>query len=276
VTVRRWLRSFLAVGLFSSVLPLCSILGSIPAGATVTPLTFNCTTQQQPQSSSYTVTSGNTYSVTIVNCAYYLTTGAASPYVPGGTYIADVTTVVTVTGTAVVEPYDAGQGSMASYVAHFTLAPSASVAVSSSNSGVATEGVATTYTATVTGSSGTPTGSVTFYDGLTAICSTVSLTSGAATCAQTYNSMSGDPHTITASYSGDGNYAAVANTADATHVIEDVYLPDTVSVSSSDNGSGVVGVPVTYTATVSASSGTPTGSVTFYDGSTAICSTVSL
>jgi hypothetical protein len=152
----------------------------------------------------------------------------------------------------------------------------ASVVVTSSNNGAGTVGVQVTYTANVTGSGSTPTGTVTFYDGSTAICSAVALASGVATCQQTYNSTTGSPHAITASYSGDGNYSSLANTADTTSVTETVHLVPSISVTSSNNGAGTVGVQVTYTANVTGSGSTPTGTVTFYDGSTAICSAVAL
>ena len=77
-----------------------------------------------------------------------------------------------------------------------------------------------TYTATVTATAtatqdpvpNSPTGTVTFKDGSTAICSAVAVTStgtttATATCQQTYTSTSGSPHSITAVYSNtDGNF----------------------------------------------------------------------
>jgi hypothetical protein len=69
--------------------------------------------------------------------------------------------------------------------------------------GVVNQGLTETLTATVTGSGATPTGNVTFYDGSTSLGS-VPLTSGAAVLSTT--TLPAGPDTITASYSGDGNY----------------------------------------------------------------------
>jgi len=100
----------------------------------------------------------------------------------------------------------------------------ASVAVTSSEN-PANVGDTVTYTAMVDGGVGTPSGTVTFYDGSTAIttCTTVVLnTSGEATCPVVYTNTTGSPHTITASYSGDSNYNSVDQTSDALSVTEHV------------------------------------------------------
>jgi hypothetical protein len=69
-----------------------------------------------------------------------------------------------------------------------------------------------TLTATVTAKSiGTPSGTVTFYDNGTAIGSAATLSSG-STQLQLASLLSGS-HTITAAYSGDPNFVAIANTA---------------------------------------------------------------
>ena len=78
-----------------------------------------------------------------------------------------------------------------------------------------TTGTAVTYTATLTGPSVTPTGSVTFKDGGTPIsgCGTsgvVPLVSGVATCTVTYSSTTGSPHSITAPFVGDTYYDSAA------------------------------------------------------------------
>jgi hypothetical protein len=78
-----------------------------------------------------------------------------------------------------------------------------------------------TYTVTVTGSGATPTGSVAVSDNQGGSCSIPSLASGAGSCAID-ESASLSPYTVTASYSGDGNYnpgtttlAVIANTCEA-------------------------------------------------------------
>jgi YVTN family beta-propeller protein len=95
-------------------------------------------------------------------------------------------------------------GSMASYtftVVSAMVDPSVSIA-SSGNPSIAGESV--TFTASVSGPAGTPTGTVTFRDGATALCTAVALTSAAATCST--SALSVGAHDITAQYSGDATY----------------------------------------------------------------------
>ncbi|HEY7424651.1 MAG TPA: Ig-like domain-containing protein, partial [Gemmataceae bacterium] len=86
--------------------------------------------------------------------------------------------------------------------------PPSSISLTSS-APLSQQGQSVTFTATVSGSSGTPTGSVTFYDGTTAL-DTVSLNaSGVAT--YTTSSLTVGNHDITAIYSGDSTYAGSTN-----------------------------------------------------------------
>lgn len=127
-------------------------------------------------------------------------------------------------------------------------------------------GQAVTLTATVSptsSGSGTPTGTVTFSDGSTTLGSEP-LTNGQATL--TTSSFSVGSHSIAAGYSGDGTFRA-SNGA-LTQTVNPAST--TTAVSSSANPS-ILNSSVTLTATVSvvaAGAGTPTGSITFKDGST--------
>jgi len=128
-------------------------------------------------------------------------------------------------------------------------------------------------TATVSANSpgsGTPTGTVTFYEGTTEL-GTGTLSGGVATFS--IASLSVGNHSITAIYGGDTNDAgSTSNT-----VIQSVDQDSTTTTLASSQPS-VYGQPVTFTATVSVVSpgaGTPTGTVTFEDGST-VLGTVSL
>jgi len=88
------------------------------------------------------------------------------------------------------------------------VAPSATLAASDY---AVTQGQSVTFTATIIGSGATPTGTVTFMDGSTAIsgCASLALASGGAACSTA--GLSVGSHSITASYSGDASYlAAVA------------------------------------------------------------------
>lgn len=156
-------------------------------------------------------------------------------------------------------------GSVASYTFTVTLpVPSVSLASSANPSSY---GQAVTFSASVSGSSATPTGTVSFLDGSTAIsgCANVSLSNGTTSC--TSSALAGGNHSITASYSGDSNY----QTATSNALTQTVNAPKTaasVAVASSQNPS-IVGASVTFTATLGGGSG-PTGSVEFLDGASAI------
>jgi hypothetical protein len=129
-------------------------------------------------------------------------------------------------------------------------------------------GQAVTFTATVTANapgSGTPTGTVTFQEGSTTL-AVVTLSSGSASF--TTSSLAVGVHTITASYGGDGNFTTSSASAGET-VAQDA---STTTVSTSLTPS-VYGQSITFTATVTANtpgSGTPSGSVTFEDGTTVL------
>jgi len=123
-----------------------------------------------------------------------------------------------------------------------------------------------TLTATVapTSGAGTPTGTVTFTDGATTL-GTGTLSGGQATF--TTSSLSAGNHTITASYSGDANFGT--STSPALAQVVNQGAPTTTTIATSVNPSNL-GQPVTFTATVTSGSGTPTGTVTFKDGGTVI------
>ena len=130
-----------------------------------------------------------------------------------------------------------------------------------------------TFSATVKAAapgSGTPAGSVTFADGSTPLGSGTLNASGVATYTTTaFQLGAGGGQSVTAVYGGDGNFTSSTSNAVTQTVNQD---STTTSVASAVNPS-VYGQPVTFTATVSANSpgsGTPTGSVTFYHGSTSL------
>jgi hypothetical protein len=124
-----------------------------------------------------------------------------------------------------------------------------------------------TFTATVMAvapGSGTPTGSITFLDGSTTL-GTATLSGGKATFKTSV--LAAGTHTITVSYSGDANFVT-STSAPLTQTVNQAAT--TSKVTSSANPS-VFGESVTFTATIKAvapGSGTPTGTVTFMDGST--------
>jgi len=145
---------------------------------------------------------------------------------------------------------------------------SSTVVVSSLNPSI--YGQSVTFTATVSAAApgaGTPTGTVTFSDGSTSLGS-ATLTDGAATL--TISTLTAGSHAIQASYGGDTNFMGSGSAAVNQTVNQD---GSTIAVSSATDNPSVFGQAVTFTATVAAAvagSGTPTGVVTFYDGSTVL------
>ena len=122
-------------------------------------------------------------------------------------------------------------------------------------------GQAVTFTAVVVPAvSGTPTGNVTFYDGATSLGS-VALTNGRA--ALTTSALTGGSHSMTAAYAGGGYFDPSTS---AILVQKVARSPVTVALTSSQNPSHV-GQQVTFLAVVSGILATPTGSVTFIQGS---------
>ncbi len=130
-------------------------------------------------------------------------------------------------------------------------------------------GQSVTFTTTVTAAapgSGTPTGSVTLMDGSITL-GTAHLSGGRATIKT--SSLAVGSQSITVFYSGDGNFTSSTSAALTQTVNQDAT---TISLKSSANPS-IFGQSVTFTATVKAAapgSGTPSGTVTFYDGIRAI------
>jgi hypothetical protein len=139
-----------------------------------------------------------------------------------------------------------------------------SVAVASSLN-PSTVGQSVTFTATVSSASGIPTGNVTFYDGTTVLGMGSLNTAGQA--AFPTSSLSEGTHSITAVYGGDSNFATSTSTA-LTQTVNPASATNT-TVASSLNPS-TVGQSVTFTATVTSSAGTPSGTAKFLDGTTTL------
>ena len=134
-----------------------------------------------------------------------------------------------------------------------------------SSSNPSSFGQSVTFTATVTPQTpGTPTGTVTFSDGSTQL-GQGSLANGTATVST--SALAIGSHSITASYSGDSNYIASVSSA----LAQVVATATTATALNATPNPASAGQSVTFTATVTPSSaGTPTGTVSFFDGSTQI------
>jgi uncharacterized repeat protein (TIGR03803 family) len=140
-------------------------------------------------------------------------------------------------------------------------APNTTALASSLNP--STFGAAVTFTATVTSEGGTPTGTVTFKNGSTTL-GTGSLSSGEATFET--SALSVGTHSITAVYEGSTDFAKSTSAA-LTQTVE--QAASTTALASSLNPS-TSGQSVTFTATVTSGGGTPTGWVTFMNGSSTL------
>jgi hypothetical protein len=128
-------------------------------------------------------------------------------------------------------------------------------------------GSALTLTATITTGAGSPNaGTVTFFDGATNL-GTSNVVNGVATLS--VSNLSVGAHTLTASFSGAPGFLP-GNSPSLPQTISKIAT--SVAVLSSASPWGTCS-PVTFTATVSSVSGTPTGSVVFSEGATTLATT---
>ncbi|HVZ50565.1 MAG TPA: Ig-like domain repeat protein [Pseudolabrys sp.] len=140
----------------------------------------------------------------------------------------------------------------------------AATTVAVAPAGTTVTGQSASFTVNVTSGVGTPTGTATvdFGDGNSG---NVTLSAGSATATHAYTA-SGN-YTVQATYNGDTNYStSVSSTA-----MQAVGAASTTTMLSSSANPSVFATSVTFTATVAVSApgaGSPTGSITFKDGST--------
>ena len=121
-----------------------------------------------------------------------------------------------------------------------------------------------TVSVNVTGSSGTPTGSVVVSDGSAGSC-TITLSSGTGSC--TLTTTTSGSKTLTATYSGSTIYNSSSNSA--AHTVNKAVSITTLTNDTPDPSSVKQGYIVS--ATVSGAYGTPTGTVGISDGTGGSC-----
>jgi len=145
---------------------------------------------------------------------------------------------------------------------------------SSSPNNTSAYGQAVTFTATVAlaGSAIVPAPGeqVTFLDGSTTLGTGTLDINGVATFTTTPTQLALGNHAITAVYNGDADLSGTSGTLQHGQTVNPAGT-SLILASSSPNNASTVGQAVTFTAQVTTSSpgaGTPTGSVSFYDGST--------
>jgi hypothetical protein len=163
-------------------------------------------------------------------------------------------------GTGYIIVYDNTPGTYAYSTLTGTGVQAGSVTSISSSLNPSTYHQSVTFTAHVVASTaGTPGGTVTFYDGVTALGSGT-LSGGLAHF--TTVKLGGGAHTISATYGGSPKY--LTSSASLTQQVN--VAPSTTKVVSSKNPIAY-GQSVTFTGTVTSGAGTPThGGMTFKDG----------
>lgn len=196
---------------------------------------------------------------TVVCTGNYTT--KASDAVAGGVVV-EVGQFNLMANTTPVSGTQLGSQTRVNYVAAALPQPNVAVTSSVNPSTVAQTVTFTAHVTAVAPATGTPTGSVAFYDSGSSI-GTGTLSGGVASF--TTSALSGGSHSITATYNGDSSFSSASG--GLTQVVN--KAASTTAVVSSLNPS-LPGQTVTFTATVSGARGTPTGTVTFLDGGATI------
>ncbi|HEY6471930.1 MAG TPA: Ig-like domain-containing protein [Acidimicrobiales bacterium] len=151
----------------------------------------------------------------------------------------------------------------------FTVTKDATTTTISSSEPEATVGDGVTFTALVAPSGShiatAPTGTVTFSVNGAQLGSPVAINAAGSATSQADSTLGLGPSTVTATYSGDGNY-----TGSSGQMTQQVHPPltGTTTTLAAIPTSSEYGETVGLTATVGAQTGTPDGQVNFYDGDT--------
>jgi len=250
-------------------------LAHTPALAAPVQLTLGASSILIGSSTSLTWSVAGAYSQTMQQCYAFVQNGATGA---GSTWTGKNPGGGTTNGSVTIKPTAAGTftyaltcGGIESGFATLTVTKPPSTTTLASSTTSPSVGQPVTLTATVTGSAGTPTGSVAFSaDGETL--ATVALnSSGVATLKASTNGIAPATYPVIASYSGSSSYNSSASKA--TNITLSKAPTTTTLIASPTSVTPPANVTLTATVTRSASgaTGTPTGSVTFYaDGSTAL------
>jgi Bacterial Ig-like domain (group 3) len=160
---------------------------------------------------------------------------------------------------------DANTGASTSSAVTLTVNAAATSTTVSADLSTTAYGQNVTLTASVNSSfGGVSSGQVSFFDGPTPLAN-AAVVSGSAQVA--VSSLSAGTHTITAQFLGNGNFAG----STAAGISHSVTAAGTATAMVSNANPSSYGQAATFTATVTpAFSGTPSGTVTFFDGGTAL------
>jgi hypothetical protein len=253
----------------------------VPAVTTTTAVTSSANPSVFGQSVTFTATVTASNGSTPTGTVNFFVDGSlvSSPMLSGG--VATYTTTTLAVGTHSVSATYVGNSSFAtsngSLAGGQTVnqAQTNTVVTSSLNPSLSGQSVAFTATITVQSPGSTaaanPTGTVTFFDDGNSLGTEPVSTDGNGVTTATFStsSLSVATHDITATYSGDTNFAT-STSAVLTQVVNQTTLTATTTTVTSSANPSLFGQSITFTATVTPNSGggTPTGSVVFFiDGS---------
>jgi hypothetical protein len=234
--------------------PLLQIVNKATPIVTVT--TSGPSTSGSPVTITTTLPPGTTGTVTVTSGGVTLGTGTVNA---SGTVT--ITTTVLPIGT---DPITASYGgdannNPATGTTTQTVAKTVATVTLISSANPSYPNTPVTFTATVYAGATAP---VTFFDGSTIMGTGAVNAAGVATL--TTSSLTIGSHSITAAYAGDANY----NSATSAVLVQVVgKIPTTIMLTES-NPAQLFGSQVTFTAVVTAPNPTPTGTVSFLDGTT--------
>ena len=240
---------------------LASNTNNTPAGA---PINFTATVNIVTANSGVGNITGN---VSFQQGANILGTASInSATATGSSGVAMLTLTNLPVGTDSITATYAGNssyaGSTSSPVIQTVILATSRTAIASAQS-PSLSGAALMLTATVTTNGGTPTGSVNFFDGATALGTAPLNAQGVASLSVAGKFWTVGNHSLTAVYNGDVNDTG-SSSAPLLQIIN--IAPTSTTVSSSLNPAGL-GASITFNASVTSQGGAPSGTVQFFDGS---------
>jgi hypothetical protein len=195
--------------------------------------------------------------ITVTSGALNSNAGSVGYTVAANTSGASRTGTITIAGLT----YTITQAGPAATGTTLTVAPSST-----------TVGIPVTFTATVkkASGSGTPTGSVTFYYGSVSLENVALNNSGVATLTVPTSGLPPGSYPLTAKYSGDSDDAISTSTATSVTLAKAATATTLTYSPNPDTPPATITFTATVKRSASGATGAPTGSVTFYFGTTAL------
>ncbi|MEI9811734.1 MAG: Ig-like domain repeat protein [Acidobacteriota bacterium] len=245
----------------------------VTQGTTTTTVTPTPNPSVTGQSVTFTATVAGTGTPT-GTVTFVIASGPTLIGTLNGSGQATVTTSALEAGSHVVGATYSGDSNYASSIGSVTQtvnpAATTTTLTSTPSSSAPSQTVTLTAAIAVTApGAGTPTGTVSFFDGSTLIM-TSPVSAGSASI--TTSSLTTGPHTLSAIYAGDANFSG--STGTASHSVGQSTTSTALVLLTT--GEIFTGQSYTIKATVTATSGTPTGTVTFRDQTSAVIGTATL